>query len=461
MRRTKIIATIGPSSRSYDVLFRLVLEGVSGFRLNFAHGTHEEKLEEAKAVRAIERELGTYVTIVCDLSGPGVRLGKVSEFYVHEGEQVNLVYSDVGKAEEKEIPVPVRQFFEVLEDGDIVLIDDGRVWLRVDKICRNRVVCTVLTSGAIRPGKGIGIKGKDLELPPLTSKDVEDIKFCVANGIADYFALSFVKRGDDVKILRDLLNDLGADDVGILAKIETKSAVDRVDEIVQQSDGVIIARGDLGITLGLEKVPIVQHEIVRKCRYRGKPSIIATQILESMVESPVPTRAEVVDIMVSVQEGVDAILLTNETAIGKYPVTCVTWLKRVLLEAEQRYQPEQVDASDDLYDKFAKGVASLADFIGAKLLIFTRRGTTARRIVKYRPRTAIYVATPSEVIARRLNIMWSVRSFVIEERDVGKALDRFLEHLKERGDLTYGDIVILTGGMRGGATDLARVEIVR
>lgn len=456
MRKTKIVATLGPSSWSDDVLKRLFLEGVEGFRFNFSHAEYEVFKNVAAKVRSMESRMRP-VTLVADLQGPVVRLGEFAARQVHPGDRVALVH---GEGKEGDVPVPARVLFDVASEGDVLYVEGGRLAFKVIGNDGERIVAEALVDGELKPRKTVTVRGKEYPLPSLTEKDLRDVKFAVENNF-DAVALSFVKSGDDVRRLREVLFDLGAESMKIIAKVETRSAVERLNSVLSEADMVLVARGDLANYFNLEEIFVVQREILSRARSVGKPAIVATQLLESMIYNPVPTRAEVVDVITAVRMGADALMLTGETAAGKYPVESVVWLKRIIAEAEMLgsdngagYEPT------DHYEAMAKGVVLLADTIGSKILAFSERGNTARRLAKFRPRTDIVVYTNSAPTARYINLIRGVRAVQDPSLDKNSAnlFSELIDRALKDGFVSPGDIVVCTAGRRRGSTDLIHVE---
>ena len=467
-RKTKIIVSIGPASNDINIILSMIKAGADGIRLNFAHGTHEDKLQTIKSVRTIENKLGVKIPIIGDLQGPTIRIGEVIEpFIVKKGQEVSIKLSSSSKGEGV-IPLPIKKVYESLDEGDMIVLGGGAITCQVYKVMHNEIKLLVLNDGVIKSRMTFVIKNKDVDLPALTKKDLNDIMFCIKNNV-DYIALSYVRKAEDIKLLRDYLEDKNAEDIWIIAKIETRSAVNNIKEIARYADAILIARGDLGMYFPLEKIPLMQKRIVEISLEEGKPSILATQLLESMVEKPIPTRAEIVDVMNAVMQGVDSLLLADETAIGKYPVESVKWLAKIICEAEEEARKRKIErgySKDKIltgspYDRLVAGLAFLAELINAKIVAFTRTGTTARRISKFRPFTQIYIGTPYIRRARQLMIYWGVKPFYIAESDPEKAFSSMKRILINLGEMGYGDLIVYLAGMRPKATDIARIEVIR
>ncbi len=446
--KVKLIASLGPTSSDFDTIKSMALAGASGFRINFAHGDQALWKKLASLVREVEEQVGRPIALIGDLRGPSLRVGKISgTLTLRRGDKVKFVKKEETSASRKEIPVPIEGFHEAVEEGNIILMSDGKVKFRITEVKRNYVGAVALSDAKIESNKALSIKGKEPALPPLTDKDLNDIKFACKEDF-DYISFSYVRTVEDIGILRRKLEEIGCN-AKVIAKIETKSAVKNLDSIIMESDAVLIARGDLGMNLGLEEVPYIQKLIVDKSLTIGKPVIVATQLLESMIESPVPTRAEVVDVTVAVSEGVDALMLTGETAVGKYPVEAVKWLRKIAYTAESKITPRANREGGPLKRRFAKGVAELAEDLKAKLVIYSMRGTTARFVSSLRPTTEFFIAVPSPKVARQLNILWGVNAIIVTARDYDEGLSKTYEYLLSQELLKPGDLVVLTYGMRG------------
>ncbi|RLE81827.1 MAG: pyruvate kinase [Thermoprotei archaeon] len=446
MGRTKYIATVGPATSSIDVLYR-VAQYVDGFRINFSHGDEKSWKNYVELIRKLEEKLGKRFAIIGDLQGPSVRIGHMETRHVGEGDIIIFRFREESQGDE--IPVPRAEFFSIVRSGDVVLTNDGRLQVRIVDVGENYARGKVLTSGDLQKGKALVIKGKEYGLPSIGEKDYRALEFAAKVGL-DYVAISYVKSPEDVKKARNILSFLGEPDIKIISKIETRSAIERLEEIILESDCVLIARGDLGLHFSLEEVPSIQKLIINSCYIYGKPVIVATQLLESMVDSPVPTRAEVADVYSAALEGVDALLLTDETAIGKHPVEAVKWLKRIAEKSEEESQAlsrERIKITD-IRDRFALGVVELSENLGAKILIYTKTGITAFRMARFKPRTQIFAASSKLRIVRQLSIIYGIRPLLIETQTYEEGLNKALETLKITKSVSKGDIVVLTYGLR-------------
>ncbi len=439
----KIIASLGPSSAEPATIEALARAGASGFRINFSHGSKEFWDKLVEGVRAAEKAVGRPITLIGDLRGASVRIGDLEkEVIVRKGDAVKFSL----KPEEGSIPLPVREVFESVEVGDLIVMDDGRSMLRVIDVGADWFLAVAVTDAVIRSRKGLVVRGKDLGLPTLSDYDIDCLRYACSKGF-DYIGLSYVRRRDDVEVLKSVMKEIGCS-AGLIAKIETAQAVERIDEIVRAADAVLVARGDLGMNLGLERVPEAQTRIVEAALRAGTPVIVATQLLESMLSSPVPTRAEVVDVTVAVREGVDALMLTGETAIGKYPVEAVKWLARIAKAAE-RGEIRRYREVGDLRRRFAKGIVELAEDLGSKLLIYSFSGRLAVNASILRPRTPFYVAVGNWGLARRLTILWGIRPVVVEAGTYEEGLERAYETLLASDELRLGDLVTMAYGISG------------
>ncbi|MEM0380611.1 MAG: pyruvate kinase [Desulfurococcaceae archaeon] len=449
--KTKILVTLGPSICDYDVIRKLVEEGVSGFRINYTQSDRKTWDEWFKIIREVSTSLDKTVSIIGDIPGPQIRIGDFEQYSVNPRDRVLLVYGDK-TSDRNTIPVPIKKFFETVEIGDIILLDDGKVILRVIDCDQsaNTVEALVLNSATILPRKKIVISGKDIELPLLSNRDIELIKYSIDRGV-NYIAISFVRRAEDISSVRRIIDNYGGFQ-GIIAKIETRSSVYELDSIVRESDAVLIARGDLGLHFDLEKIPLIQREIAKKSIEYSKPCILATQLLESMIHYPRPSRSEVVDIMNAVNDMVDALLLTSETAIGKYPVEAVKWLKKIIEVSENNISYDSINSFRnrikyvDLRDKHALGLLLLSERIGAKIVIFTKTGFLPSHISRIRPQVDVYVGSNNKIVAEKLTIYYGLKPFYLSnlegEIDYDTGVAKLYEYLKKRNELKYGEVVV-------------------
>ena len=459
MRRTKIIVTIGPATHNYEIIKTMISEGADAIRLNFSHGAHEEKKEIIKMVRDIEEELNKPIPIIGDLQGPVVRLGSFKPIELKKRMRCKLVKGDESDSSKYEFAVPSKEIFSVVEVGDLILVAGGLMKLTVEEVESDQITCITLIDGTMEPHKTLIVKGKEIPLHPITEKDNIDMKFCIDNDV-DYLMLSFIRRREHVVLFKDILRRFNAR-IRVIPKIETRSAVDNLEGILEVSDGILVARGDLGMYFPLEEIPNIQTLIVEKCLRSGVPVMVATQLLESMIDNPLPTRSEVVDVMTAVKCGVDGLLLSGETAIGKYPIEAVKWLRRIIESAEKTASYSVEMKAENIYDRFARGAGLLAESLGAKILAFTRSGSTALRLSRNRLRIPIYVVTNTIKMARFISILWGIRSFYVESKDMEECIKIAMERLKSTGELSYGDIVVCIRGLRRGATDAVNIEIIQ
>ncbi len=465
-RRVKILATIGPSSGKYEILSRLIQEGVDGFRINFSHGEPAQWDEWVRIVRELSEEHERDVSIIGDLPGPQVRIGELPPQEVKAKDNVKLIYSEKTE-EEKIIPIPIRKVFEVFELGDTILIDDGKLILRILDIGENEADAIVLNDSQLLPHKTLVVFGKEIDLPVLTDKDLEFVKYSVSRNLT-YLAISFVRRANDIVTVKNIVNNLNGE-LGLIAKIETRSGVKNLKEIIEASDAIIIARGDLGMHYSLEELPALQRRIAREAMIIGKPSIVATQLLETMINYPRPSRSEVVDVVNAVYDLVDALLLTDETAIGKYPVEAVKWLKRIINSAEtgiimNRIQSIRENLSlRSLREKYSLGLTLLAEKINAKILLYTKTNTIPPAISRFRPQVPVYVGTVDKKIAEKLSIYYGLKPYTLKQVPATKHLDyeqgvRLLyNYLKNKEEITYGEIIAEAYGRR--ETEIHEIRI--
>ncbi len=419
-RKVKILATLGPASRSPEMIAKLMRAGADAFRVNMSHGDHETHAATITAIRAVEKDLGRSVAVLCDLQGPKLRVGqfKDGKAMIRHGSHFTLD-RDPTPGDETRVCLPHPELFGVLTKGQRLLIDDGKLRLRVIRADADAILCTAEVGGVISDRKGVNVPDAVVPVAAMTEKDRRDLAFAVAQG-ADWIALSFVQRPEDVAEARKLMGGHGA----LMAKIEKPAAVDRLDEIIELSDGIMVARGDLGVELNPEEVPPLQKRIVAATRRSGKPVVVATQMLESMIESPAPTRAEVSDVANAVYDGADAVMLSAETASGAWPEEAVTIMHRIAAQVEadpgyaERVHFTEVLPDATTADALAQACGAIAATVEvAGIIVFTGSGSTARRVARERPGAPMLVLTPSQKTARRLALLWGAHA--IQTRDIG------------------------------------------
>lgn len=468
--RTRIIATIGPGCDDDVRLAELIDKGVDIFRFNFSHGDISEKAEQIERIRRLARGKKKTIGLMADLQGPKIRTGilKNDELFVATGQDVVLT-SDVDAEKDIVVPVNYERFADDVIPGELVYIDDGSIELQIIKVEGPKVWCRVLTGGTIRNHKGINLPNTNISTSPLTDKDHIDIYFVIEHDF-DFLALSFVRQASDILLLRDLLSKK-CSFLKVIAKIERPEAVENFQDILTEADGIMIARGDLGIEMRPEKVPLIQKELIVQCNEARKPVITATQMLESMIEKPMPTRAETSDVANAILDGTDAVMLSGETAIGRYPAEAVAVLTRIALEVESKVissescnQPFHYSSRDSATpEAIGRAACQVAHEIGAKAIIaFTQTGSTAALVSKKRPITPVYAITPFERVQRQLTIFYGIRSFLIEITENTESLVAVTEKfLLEQAILETGDTVVITLGSpvsSPGTTNLLKVQ---
>lgn len=463
MRKTKIICTLGPASESPEVLRQLVHEGANVFRLNMSHAKHEWVQEIVPRIRSISDELGHAVGILMDTQGPAIRTGDLqTDLHLKPGDILEFTVRGAKSEEAYSVDVNYDGLINDIAEGDTVLVDNGVIHLLVLEKRENRIRCKVVTPGTLGSRRHINLPGVRVNLPPLTQKDLNDIELAVRLGV-DFVALSFVRQRSDVEELRSLLVKNGSK-TKVLAKIEDQSAVRQIHEIIESADAIMVARGDLGIECPIEELPIIQRRIVKLCARLGKPVIVATHMLESMIHNPLPTRAEITDVANAVFEQADAIMLSGETSLGAYPVECVRVLNRVALRIE-RSGGAGYAKSARLEDTRQKTVASavvLANSLPrAKIIVFTRHGTMARNTSNLRPeRATIFAFTPSEEVRRQVVLCWGTYPVRIKFSDDPNAtIDAAEKYLRDSGLTAPGDNLVIISDVRAGEMLVDTVQL--
>jgi len=465
MPKTKIICTIGPASESPDVIRGLIQKGMSMARLNFSHGTHAEHQNKIMLIRSISEELGKPVGILMDLGGPKIRVGMVKEpgIQLKPGQAFTLSALPV-ESTLQQISVSYGNLSREVKAGDRILLSDGMMELVVKETDQHNIHCEVITGGLLTSHKGINVPTSSLQVDALTEKDREDLSFGLKHDV-DYVGLSFVRSEKDIAMVKDIIRQ-EKKDTPVIAKIEKHEALDRIEEIMDIADGIMVARGDLGVEIPLENVPRLQKSLIRKANSAGKPVIIATQMLRSMVDAPRPTRAEATDVANAVLDGADALMLSEETAAGNYPIEALQYLVRIADDAEKSYPHDkylQVISKRNVSESVSYVSCILADQLDAKaILASTKSGYTAMNISRFRPRTRIVALCPAPAVVRRLALYWGCISYLMQEvQNTDELIEKALHYALETGNAQKGDRVIITAGQPvwvSGTTNMLRVE---
>jgi pyruvate kinase len=464
-RRTKIVATIGPASGSYDMIRQLAQAGMDAIRLNFSHGAHEEHAGRARLVREVQAELGRPLALIADLQGPKLRVAGVDEARVlATGGEVIL--AGEGAAQPGDLAVAPAVIADVLEPGHDVLVDDGLIRLRVESVESGRVRCRVVVGGEVTSNKGVNLpRGVRLPIPSLTDKDIDDLTFALGLGV-DYVALSFVRSAADVAELKRLIADRGSE-ARVIAKIEKAEAVDALDDIVAESDALMVARGDLGVEIGAEMVPMLQKQMILRCLEAGKPVITATQMLESMVEHAEPTRAEASDVANAILDGTSAVMMSAETAVGAYPVEAVQTMDNIARAVEPtmsyRHQFPEASHTHDVRRAMSNVATDLAEALGARaMLAATASGRTASEIARLRPKRPLVGLSHHQTAVQQMALEWGVLPILMPSAaDVEELWARTIETARNAGIIDPGDLVVLIAGTAvnlTGSTNVIKVD---
>ncbi|MGM0507478.1 MAG: pyruvate kinase [Bacteroidota bacterium] len=473
-RRTKIVATLGPSSASYDQIEKLYHAGMNVARINFSHGSHDMHAQSIRDVRKVARKNNYSIPVLMDLQGPKIRVGsmKGGSQILAEGTMVTLTPEDV-EGTTQIIPIDYNALPGDAEVGNRILIDDGLLELLVIEVNRetNEVKARVIVGGEIKSRKGVNLPGVKISMSSLTEKDLEDLRFGLEQDV-DFVALSFVRSADDIRELKELILEAGSD-AGVIAKIEKPEALEVIDEIIEESHGIMVARGDLGIEIASERVPEVQKRIIKQSRMGGKPVITATQMLDSMIVNPRPTRAESSDVANAVLDGTDAVMLSGETAAGKYPVEAIEAMDRICRTVEGNSEgiyysldyrkPELKEKL--IIESIAYSCVTLGENVEAKAIItITHSGNTTRRISKFRPQPPIIAFTESQKVRRQLNLVWGVYSVKLDQIfDTDRSVKMMEKYVAEHGLVKSGDRVILATGIplsKRGRTNMVKVSTI-
>jgi pyruvate kinase len=471
MRRTKIVCTLGPATDNTEVLKKLAANGMDIVRLNFSHGSHEEHLKRINSVKRVREEMGKPLAILLDTKGPEIRLKTFKEgrAVLEEGRRFVLTTRKI-EGNESEVSVTYENLPEDLRPGDTVLLDDGLIELKVEEVKGEDVICIVINGGEISNNKGVNLPGVSTRLPAVTPKDKEDILFGIDQDI-DIIAASFSRKAEDILEIRRILEENKGEHIKIIAKIENREGVENLDAIIEVADGLMVARGDLGVEIPAEEVPLLQKDMIRRCNRVGKPVITATQMLDSMIRNPRPTRAEVADVANAILDGTDAIMLSGETAAGKYPVEAVRTMARIAEKVEEAYNfgrwmnGATMKNGNTVTDAVSHATCATAQDLGAAAIITaTQSGYTARMVSKYRPKSPIIGATPDERVMRQLSLTWGVYPVLAKQSDnTDDTLELSVKAALEKGHIKEGDLVVITAGVPAavtGTTNLIRVHTV-
>ena len=470
--RTKIVCTIGPSSESEEVLEQLVNEGMSVARLNFSHGSIPEHKIKIDRIKKVREKLKRPVAIMFDTKGPEIRLGNLKddmEPYLNVDDEYVLTTKDL-IGDEKIASITYKELPKDIKKGDSILIDDGLIELKVESVTGDEIHTKVVNGGFIKSKKGVNVPNVKLRLPSLTEKDIADLKFGVKEDI-DFVAASFVRTKEDVLNIRSVLESEGMYNIQIISKIENKEGLENIDDIIEVSDGIMVARGDLGVEIPTEEVPIIQKEIIKKCNLKGKPVITATQMLDSMIRNPRPTRAEANDVANAVLDGSDAIMLSGETASGAYPVEAVKTMAKIARAMEESIDydellREKILMNDrNITNSIGKSTCQIAADINADAIITaTTSGGTSRAIAKFRPKNQIIAVTTDEKVRRQLSLTWGVEALLSEKIfSTDEVIANAVDISKEHGYVKSSDTVVLTAGVPvglAGSTNLIKVQTV-
>jgi pyruvate kinase len=465
--KTKILCTLGPSTHTSEDIKKLILAGMDGVRLNFSHGDYDFYKKVFDNIHKACIEEKTPLAVLVDLQGPKIRIGELvqPEIEINTGEKIEITTEDI-KGDKKRISTSYKSLPSDAQIGDQVLINDGLIRLRVNEKKNSSVICYIENGGILKPRKGMNLPGMKLSTPSITEKDFRDLEFVLQHRV-DYIALSFVRSASDITILREWLKNKNCDKP-IIAKIEKKEALDDFDKILEASDGIMIARGDLGVEVPTQEVPVIQKDIIKKCNSVGKLVITATQMLESMIENPIPTRAEASDVANAVWDGTDVIMLSGETSVGKYPLKAVQIMNDIAKSAEDHLHllPEESfkipeATEENLFDSVGRAVTSISRQVNASVIVaFTIKGRTAKNLAKFRPKAKIMAFSNNFDTMNNLCLRWGVTSIYMEEIDKEHiSIDNAKKIILEYGHAKEGDVVIFTAGAP--YSDKSRVNWIR
>jgi len=470
-KRTKIVATLGPASSSKETLLSMIKAGVDVCRLNFSHGSQEDHQKVIDTIREINKQYKTNVGMLADLQGPKIRIGKVKEGGIQliNGSRIELTTNEL-IGNEKQVYITYQNFPKDVRAGEIILLDDGKLQMRViDTNNKDTVVCEVVHGGVLTSRKGVNLPNTKISIPSLTEEDLSNLEFALANDI-EWIGLSFVRTAEDIVELKRIINRSGKS-ARVIAKIEKPEAIDNIDAIIASTDGVMVARGDLGVEMPMEQVPVLQKMIARKCREASKPVIVATQMLESMITTPRPTRAEVNDVANSVLDGADAVMLSGETSVGEFPLIVIETMAKIITNIEETaypYQtPKKLNQNSPRYTSDA--VCGSAVYLAEKtnaigIVAMTYSGYTAFEISSHRPKASSFIFTSNRNLLNTLSLLWGVKGFYYDKTDsTDQSIADINRILREERLIMPGEIVINTAAMpieKKGKTNMIRVTVV-
>lgn len=469
MRKTKIICTLGPSTDDYDVLKELVLSGMDVARFNFSHGSHKEHLERFRKLEEIREELKIPVATLMDTKGPEIRIGSFIDnkrIQLKAGQLFTLTTDNI-EGDESRVSISYPSLIYDVDPGTRILIDDGLVEMTVVNVSPKDIVCKVKNNGFISSKKGVNVPGVHLSMPYISEKDREDILFAI-NHKYDFIAASFVRTAEDVLEIRKMLNKHNSQ-IKVVAKIENLQGMNNIDEIIRESDGIMIARGDMGVEIPYEELPAMQKKIIKKVYNSGKQVITATQMLDSMIKNPRPTRAEITDVANAIYDGTSAIMLSGETAAGEYPVDSLRAMVKITIRTEadidykKRFiQRENLEYSD-VTDAISRATVTIANDLNAKMIVtVTTSGRTARMISRFRPECDIMGCTTDPIVCRQLNMAWGITPLLIAvEHDTFELFDHALQAVEEAGYIKEGELAVMTAGVPlgvSGTTNIIKVQ---
>ncbi len=471
MRKTKIICTLGPAVDSEELICALIRGGMNAARFNFSHGSHPEHLDRLNRLKAVRDRMGCPVATILDTKGPEIRIRSFESKSIElkAGDPFTLTTQDI-TGNQGWVSVTYPNLHQEVSPGQEILIDDGLVAIRVERIEGQNILCMVENGGTLSANKSINIPGVHIQLPALTEKDIDDIRFGVENDF-DFIAASFVRRAADVEAIRSVLHECGGDDIRIIAKIENQEGVDNLSEILDAADGIMVARGDLGVEIPAARVPVLQKQMIRMGLQAGKPVITATQMLDSMIRNPRPTRAEVSDVANAVYDGTGCVMLSGETAGGKYPVEALQAMVDIITETEgaidywKQFQKQRVLPASNINDAITHTCCLTAKDLDAKaILAATHSGRSARLICRFRPACPIAALTMHEKVRRQLNISWGVTPFLTGEvNSTDRIFSLSAEVARKEGLVQDGDTVVITAGVplgKSGSTNLIKAQVI-